>query len=511
MKNYFDSDEFKHVLSRYEKCQRAGTSCYLDADDFVDISDYYLDRERTDDALKAADEGLRQHPDDELLPCVRAGVLMYQRRLDEAEEIVKTLNPDDNYDVYYLQGQLAYAKRQDADEADRLFSVWLERLEDDWLSSVEQGKKDPDDEDAASEEEAEEEVRNAYLHVIMTYAEFSKDGQYGHIKLWIARYLDRCPDMGQYDADYTLADLCRNEELMEFVEVIYQRLLDNDPYMENGWAVLAAVQQVQGKLEEALESLNFALAVKPNDDSALLSKAHCLYALGNYAQALPLFLSYRERHGHSEDLLIAYCYSVAKDKENALRYLDSAMRYETRRKADDPEQQASAFSDISEGYRHFHELGKATRANHRALDLCPHNTDYLLNEATLLLEKEKLSDGLAYLQLVIQKAPSRQTGTFWAADRLLRAGYVVMAAGMLRALLDEQYQSETFPEHDVVYAELALADYAQEQYEEMCENLEIACEKVPEEVKRLFAGHVPASLELKDYADYLMAEAKRKM
>ena len=92
----FNSPEFQELLSRYEQSRREGALCYLDSEYYVDLSDYYLDRDNPNEALKAIDEGLSLHPNDDLLPAVRAGVLIYLHRFAEAQEIVETLDSDKN-------------------------------------------------------------------------------------------------------------------------------------------------------------------------------------------------------------------------------------------------------------------------------------------------------------------------------------------------------------------------------------------------------------------------------
>ena len=47
-KDYFQSKEFKELLTLYEEQRDKGESVYLDADDFADIADYYLSLDRPD-------------------------------------------------------------------------------------------------------------------------------------------------------------------------------------------------------------------------------------------------------------------------------------------------------------------------------------------------------------------------------------------------------------------------------------------------------------------------------
>ena len=48
--DYFESDEFKESHSLYLKMKREGVSCYLDSDEFINISDYYVELGNIDEA-----------------------------------------------------------------------------------------------------------------------------------------------------------------------------------------------------------------------------------------------------------------------------------------------------------------------------------------------------------------------------------------------------------------------------------------------------------------------------
>ena len=179
----FSSNDFQQLLSRYETAQREGSSCYMDSDDYIDLSDYYLDIDKPGQALDVAEEGIRLHPDDDLLPAVRAGVLIYMKRFEEARAVVDELDEDTNYDVMYLEAQLCYGMDGNPEEADSLFHDWLECVENEWRSAEE--------EEDATAEEAETEIRSAYMHIIMSYVELGEVERDTFARSWVKRYLKR--------------------------------------------------------------------------------------------------------------------------------------------------------------------------------------------------------------------------------------------------------------------------------------------------------------------------------
>ena len=369
----FSSDDFQQLLSRYETAQREGGSCYFDSDDYIDLSDYYLDIEQPELALEAAEEGIRLHPFDDLLPAVRAGVLIYMKRFDEARVVVDELDESSNYDVIYLQAQLRYGLDGNPKEADALFREWLECVENEWHSAEE--------EDDATPEEAESEIRSAYMHIIMSYVELGEVEREKYARNWVKQYLKRFHTMGQFDSDLAVADICRDESWIDFVELIFLRLLDNDPYMPNGWTILAAAQQSLEKYDEALNSLGFALAINPDDATALLTQAYTYYGMQNYADALPVFLKCRRLFQQgAEDQYIAYCYMALRETELSIQYWKSAYEYVQQEKDFDDDQRAWKYYEISDGLMNVRQDKLAGEVIDKALVIAPENIDYLMQK-----------------------------------------------------------------------------------------------------------------------------------
>ena len=63
------NNQFDDILKRYEAARSAGSSIYLEPDDLTDIAEYYMTREREQDADKVIRLALALHPDSvELAP-----------------------------------------------------------------------------------------------------------------------------------------------------------------------------------------------------------------------------------------------------------------------------------------------------------------------------------------------------------------------------------------------------------------------------------------------------------
>ena len=509
--NTFETNEFKRVLSRYEKSKREGHSCYLDSDDFIDISDYYLDLDKPLESLDAVNEGMRLHPSDELLMSVKAGVLIYLHHFDEAMELVEVLDPQKNYDVKYLQAQLKYAVEENVEEADAMFHEWLQDVEKEWeygrgnsRNFTMEDDLDDDMDEPVSEDDAEREMRSAYIHVLMSYVELSSIDADKQIREWIESYFERFPDFGEYESDYALADVAREGNFSDLTEIAYTRLLDYNPYLENGWLVLAMAQNMQGKYEEALNSLDFALAISPNDDTCLMAKAHSFYSLCNYQQALDIFLKVREMNNGSPaaDQYIAFCYCALNDKENALKYLNSASQHSKHLKGSN-EQKAYTLGEIADGYFACGAFEEAKHFAEKAHRLDKGKLEYVLLLGNAYLGLNDLKHALQKFIYYINHSESVPYAMLYVANRFLAFDYSEIACDLLKTVLQYDEKKDNFPQKNSTFAYMSLAEFRCGHMKEALEYLKEACEKDAESVKNLYVNYLPDTVLPEDYFDYL--------
>ena len=61
--DYFNSEDFKELLDSYETALQAGEQPFMDADDLVDLADYYNYNGEGDKAAEAIERALDLYPD----------------------------------------------------------------------------------------------------------------------------------------------------------------------------------------------------------------------------------------------------------------------------------------------------------------------------------------------------------------------------------------------------------------------------------------------------------------
>ena len=60
----FENTPFREILHAYEQSVENKSSVYLEADEFVDIAEYYLENDRIKEAEQVINTALKVHPDD---------------------------------------------------------------------------------------------------------------------------------------------------------------------------------------------------------------------------------------------------------------------------------------------------------------------------------------------------------------------------------------------------------------------------------------------------------------
>ena len=60
---YFRNPEFRKALAKYEEAIRQGEPVYMEADELTDIAEFYMTRDRQQDADRVIELAVALHPD----------------------------------------------------------------------------------------------------------------------------------------------------------------------------------------------------------------------------------------------------------------------------------------------------------------------------------------------------------------------------------------------------------------------------------------------------------------
>lgn len=115
--DYFNSEDFKELLNHYEASMKEGEHPFMDADELVDIADYYNHFGRTDEANDAIEHALQLYPGSTLPNVFMARQALMDYDYELARHYSDCIDDHDDPDYHYLQAEILIAEGN-IDEAD---------------------------------------------------------------------------------------------------------------------------------------------------------------------------------------------------------------------------------------------------------------------------------------------------------------------------------------------------------------------------------------------------------
>lgn len=483
MDGYFESEEFRNILKSYEDNKADGLPCYMDSDDFIDVIDYYMRERRFNDALQCSVEGLTIHPADSSLLGMKISALVNLGKSQEAREELKGLNAEDNYDYYYFRAQITLDLDDDCETADVLFHKWMALEKQDIA------------EDRSAQADSQSRLSDDYMHIIACFSELTNaDDSVGYIEKWVGEYEKDCAPIGNADADIEIAHICHEEGLIELEEHLYTEFLDTNPYLDSGWTYLASIQHMDGKIQDAINSANFALAINPDDTYTMLLRAHSYYMLDDYKLALKDYLKYEKLTGDKENAhIIGRCYIMLGMTDLGYKALELASAINMNNLKSSDESRGTTWAFIAQAFMDGKFYDEALSAIDKALALSPGTTEYYLQKANVFLQMRNIDEAHYWFTKSLETT-SRQVLV------LMCIGGDYVYAEQYEAAIEFFEKASLMtddPTHVKAYAYLAYLYWRLKDSIKFRSNLRIACEKTPETVKSFWGeilNDVPESM-----------------
>jgi len=460
---YFESEEFNTILSQYEESVESGHPIYIDADDLADIADYYQYYGFPDKADAAIKLALEYNPE-------AVGPLLYRAReaimtsnFKAAQDYADQIEASDKMEALYLRGEIMICQDQ-SEAADQYF---LEQMKDVMT----------------------DELMDYVYDVANIFSDYNL-----HDKAfeWMARSQGDNSDSFKELMARTLFGLGKYQDS----ERIFNELIDHDPYSIRYWNALASAQFMREDYSAAITSSEYAIAIDPKDPESLLSKANCLYNLGNYESALAYFKRYSEEDGEDEFgfLYQGTCLINLGRYEEALKVLDKALDTAPA----DSQYLPDICQEIAFGYNELHDPDKALYYLEKTRQLeCDHSNIEIIR-GHILLSNKRLDEAAEAFRIALTQSEN-------APRTMLR---------IIVSLYDNQYTntsytffkrlfSETKENWNEGYSYMALCCRDLGKDKEFIHYLKLAAEKNPKEAKTVLGSMFPEGMEPREYYDYL--------
>ena len=294
---YFDTDDFRELLESYETSIEAGHPVFMDADDLVDIADYYNAHDDYDKAVEAIDYALELYPRATLPNVFKARDALMKGDFEAARQYADNIEEHDDPDYHYLQAELLVAEDR-IDEADRYLREYGKTV------------------DADEYQDFVKDCANLYIDYDVNDKAYE----------WMLRCkADDSDDFKELMAR-TLFGLGKYHDS----ERIFNELIDRHPFSKHYWNALASAQFMRQDYSGSVSSSEYAIAIDPHDPEGLLTKANGLFQLENYDEALKYYQRYVEEVPEDEPALesiymeLAFCYSHNRQIDKAIEMLDKA-------------------------------------------------------------------------------------------------------------------------------------------------------------------------------------------
>lgn len=257
---YFNDPEFLENLQKYEQACSKGEPIYMDAEDLTDIAEYYMTQNREEEADKAVSLALSLHPGSVDPMIFLARQQMFHDNLEEAIEIANSIPDQNDRETVFLWTELLIRSDKSA-EALQLILNKVKELED--------------------KEEVAMFLYDAAC-VFMDYQnyqiaqELTQRLEKGHPKYRKLKKLQ--------------TDILMSTEKYDQAIELLQDILEDQPFSTLAWRTIAEAQIGKNNFADALDSVEYCLALNPEHTQALMIKAHCLFHLNHLEQAHDIYL-----------------------------------------------------------------------------------------------------------------------------------------------------------------------------------------------------------------------------
>ena len=291
--SYYDSKEFTELLASYENMLSDGGSVYFDSMDIANIAEYYSMNGDLDKSDTAIEYGLRLHPSDADILISKGNNLLRRGLKDEARVLTESISDPDNQELLYLKGEIELAFDR-PDEADAYFTQAVQLSDDD---------------------------PGMLNDIIVKYMD---NRNYDLCQKWLDMALVLSPDSRNFIE--LQADLFFDTGQADTAIEWYNHLLDEFAYDTYYWDQLGRIYYEKNDYAKARECFEFIEAIEPDDRSARMMKASCIFNMEDWKGAYDIYKALLEDDPSSYTLLY-YCarclYEMERYEEAYDKFMDT--------------------------------------------------------------------------------------------------------------------------------------------------------------------------------------------
>ena len=471
--DYFNSEDFKELLDSYEAAMQVGEQPFLDADDLVDLADYYNYTGEGDKAAATIGHALELYPDATLPNVFKAREALAMGDYLLASHYAEAIGDKDDPDYHYLTAEIMIAKGE-VEKADLYLRRYAKSVdEDEWEDFIK---------DCANLYVDYDINDKAYQWMMRSKGDDSTD-----FKELMARTLF---GLGKYKDS----------------ERLFNELIDRNPYSVHYWNALASAQLMDEDYSNAITSSEYAIAIAPNDPDGLASKANGLFRLGNYEGALEYF-SRLEKIVPDDDLVLlneGVCLVNMNRHQEAIPYLERALEVAD----EESEVLPQIYLELAFCYSSMKQPSKALEMIDVAMEMPGDITDLLVIRGHILLENGMIEQAEETFKEAIRQSDNSPSILLRIIVSLYDNRFVNSSYEMFKKFFS--VVNELDPDFNRGHAYMALCCYDLGKNDEFLEYLQKSVEMNPHEAKLVLGFLFPQGMEPSEYAKYMETRIKKQ-
>ncbi|MBG6132311.1 tetratricopeptide (TPR) repeat protein [Aquimarina sp. EL_43] len=250
-----EEEENNFSITRYESMLRSNDVKFFDSDEFESIIHHYLENGKIAKAKKAISLGLSQHPSSVNLKLLQVEVLVFENRLDKADNLLAQLHAiEPENEEIYIQKANILSKQNDHIKAIELLMMALSYTND---------------------------AADVYSLIGMEYL-FMDDFENAKINFMKCLEADDQDYSALYNVIYCFDFLEQHEEAIEYLNMF----LNKNPYCEVAWHQVGKQYFDLEEYEKALAAYDFAIISDEYFIGAYLEKGKVLEKLKRHNEAI---------------------------------------------------------------------------------------------------------------------------------------------------------------------------------------------------------------------------------
>lgn len=465
--NIFFSKEFKENLHKYEEARKNNSSVFLEPEQFTDIAEYYHLHGDLKTAMEVIGDALNIFPGatEPLAFKARVSMLVYHD-VDKAMECVDMIADKQALEYFYIVAEIMIVDNR-VEDAEQ------------YLESKEQTLD-------------EEDVEDYYLDVASLFADYEV---YDLAERWLVLSSDtECGDYLELKGRIAM-----NNGSYKECKDIFNKLIDQEPYNNGYWNLLASAKYLSNDFSGSLECSDYSLAISPDDPDAILNKANCLMMLGNGKDAKSCYRCFKRLQPHSEvaDMGMAAVYMNENNHKEALKYWQSAASLCPSMSAN----QFEIYRNMSLVYALCGEYKEAINVAEKLESISGNSSlDVVLLKGYVNLLAGDVESAKTCFDEAIHMTSDKELGNtlYYIAYCLFDCNYLRQAHDIFRHLAD----SENNKDYADLWAYLVRTDYELGLQEEFLADLKKATERNPVGIQRELSDVFPNGMSVRDFYNY---------